>query len=788
MAKRNIKFNLELYNKDILPKFAIKQFDNALINIDTYAGGDLFNPVGNTCKLYVSVGGEVFLQSNKISVLENGIEIDLDKNIISTVGKALGELELSDSNGILTSATFLFNIESKIGEGSTIPGQVEGFIAKHERLIKEFKEEYNSRLEILQTELNTNTNRIDQVESKNSEQDKRLVDIEKKNKVQDVYMRGLFNENKDGRLTIDGDGNSLKLEGSKEGLVEVEKVVGNTLVNLANPLEVGSRFRTPYKLDLTKTYTFILEFDSNMECYCFVEEANTWSSITPQVKVVEGHNKIIVKNILNNITYAGGNDLVIGVRVNGVSNSNVKFTNLTRILLEGDYTNNPIPNEYFEGMKSVGEVEKNVLEIRVQNKNLFNINETNTYSNNAICEKSGNSLRITPTKSSSWVDYNIKVRGLKNGETYTLSCISDDYHLSHSRIALYERESNSRVGSWSDDYFTIPNNVDVENVYLRIHCSDNDVNNLREVEISDIQIEEGTQATPYEPYYERTQTVYLNNPLLKGDEIVCIDGELKHYHKMNRVLFNGGIGEEWIHADNTLTNTYRVRINLPDATGDTLIANYPVIIQGTSIEDNEHLQLSDKNLFLRVLKTNATTVDDVKTWLQSNPLTIVYELAEPYYETIDTDRLLLEIPNNATINVKSVVPVQSMTATYTGSIPSVYNMENSIQAIEDHNIEIIATTFDMDYRLLEVEWTLEDAGLTGISLANTFNINKNIIGGKTMALSRYEQAKIMILGGVYDKATLTNQLTRYLEKNIITKGEYDDLMSLMEAKELVTGE
>lgn len=169
---------------------------------------------------------------------------------------------------------------------------------------------------------------------------------------------------------------------------------------------------------------------------------------------------------------------------------------------------------------------------------------------------------------------------------------------------------------------------------------------------------------------------------------------------MNRDLFNGGIGEEWIDADNTLTNTYRVRINLPDATGDTLIANYPVITQGTSIEDNAHLQLSDKNLFLRVLKTNATTVDDVKTWLQSNPLTIVYELAEPYYETIDTDRLLLEIPNNATVSVKSVVPVQSMAASYTNGIPNVYGLQETNQVQDDLiNISLLAT--DEMYTMLE---------------------------------------------------------------------------------------
>ena len=161
------------------------------------------------------------------------------------------------------------------------------------------------------------------------------------------------------------------------------------------------------------------------------------------------------------------------------------------------------------------------------------------------------------------------------------------------------------------------------------------------------------------------------------------------------------------------------------------------------------------------------------------------ELAEPYYEKISDDKLILEIPNSASLSVDSVIPCQNIKAIYTGNVPSVYAMENSILDIEEHNVDMVATTFDMDYRLLEVEWALEDAGLTGISLASTFNLNTK--GVKTMALSRYEQAKIMILGGAYDKATLTKQLTRYLEKDLITQEEYDELIALMEAKDLVTG-
>ena len=57
-----------------------------------------------------------------------------------------------------------------------------------------------------------------------------------------------------------------------------------------------------------------------------------------------------------------------------------------------------------------------------------------------------------------------------------------------------------------------------------------------------------------------------------------------------------------------------------------------------------------------------------------------------------------------------------------------------------------------------------------------------------MALTKFEQAQIMILGGAYNRVTLTRQLDRYLEKKVITQVEYDELISLMDAKELVTGE
>ena len=109
-------------------------------------------------------------------------------------------------------------------------------------------------------------------------------------------------------------------------------------------------------------------------------------------------------------------------------------------------------------------------------------------------------------------------------------------------------------------------------------------------------------------------------------------------------------------------------------------------------------------------------------------------------------------------------------------------LEERLLKLENTDIDIIATNWDMDFRICEIEWLLED-NIMSVSI-DKFNLK----GGNSMALSRYEQAKIMILGGAYDKETLTRQLTRYLEKKIITQQEYDELIALMDAKELVVGE
>ena len=648
------------------------------------------------------------------------------------------------------------------------------------------------------SELQNFETQLEQIENKNTEQDTRLKQVEYKNKVQDVYIGGLFNENNDKRLSVEGEGNSLKLEGSKKGLVTVDRVVGDTMVNLATIRKGSFNFHPnpsvgvniPLLRKINTVFTVIinvknhtlnynckiqLNCDDNVNIYpTGISSSTTGLTVFKIQPIKEGkfHNVHTIRFYTDNTT-----------------EGNFAFDDL--IILEGDYTNKPIP-QYFEGMQSSfeeckvtqemvdsgEELEENLgkykVPVKVVGKNKYSGDITGIYLNaTSLVLESSPATHSCIFKCKPNTNYIVTFGSSVNRNIVGGFNKYPELGDSFTRLSTVGNSDNTQY-TFNSTNFT----------YIVFYYYAGETYNYN------IQIEEGTQATPYEPYFERTQTVYLNSPLLKGDEIVCKEDGLYHYHKMKQFVLDDS--RNWNLDSNELTNTVRFNIlscltdSVPTTTSK-VIATYSTSNKTTYNIDEENIQITTTGvLYLRINKTKATDLISLKLWLQSNPIPFVYELAEPYYEKISDDKLLLEIPNSATLSVESVIPCTSISATYTGNVPSLYGMENSILEIEEHNVDMVATTFDMDYRLLEVEWALEDAGLTGISLASTFNLNRK--GEKTMALSRYEQAKIMILGGAYDKATLTKQLTRYLEKNIITKEEYDELIALMEAKELVTGE
>lgn len=579
------------------------------------------------------------------------------------------------------------------------------------------------------SELQNFESQLEQIENKNIEQDTRLKQVEYKNKVQDVYLSGLFNENKDGRLSVEGEGNDLKLEGSKEGLVEVDKIVGNTMVNICpiknisfnKTIESNYTFRD-INIPLAKrnsTYTYIVNIKSNPNtvegkiCVLFINNGKVGSTqmyYTSEIGLVSGVLTINDEEFINGIAFRIAS-------TGGGSIGTYDFDNI--ILLEGDYTNKPIPSEHFEGLQSTFEECKVTQEmvdsgeelaenlgkykcnVKVRGKNLFDINgnideyaETNQHSNKYPNEIIGGKLKVTRWSANhygrgQW----IRVKPNTNYSfSYTFEKINNDLGI---RLDIYNKNSAMIISKFDISQFTFnTGNTDkILITFLRSGSGTPDGYTL----ISNIQLEEGTQATPYEPYFERTQTVYLNSPLLKGDEIVCKEDGLYHYHLMNQIVLDGSDDEKWGMPNSQPDNTsrfYWLNIAPVGVNGANTICDKSPTKSG-AMADMLGIWV-DANIILNVPKT-VTTIDECKLLLSSNPITVVYELKEPYYEKISDDKLLLEIPNDATLTFDSIVPVANTKATYTGNVPSVYGLEET--GIANTN-DIAVTQTAVDFLLM----------------------------------------------------------------------------------------
>ena len=724
--------------------FTTGDINTAFISVQLMDGTELYNTSNKTiiCKIQ-KPSGEI-IERTGIVVSQGIVEFKLGVGGVNEQGLYLLDVLVQWGTGTITTPIFTYTITQSI-DGDAI--QEDDRYPILENLIITV----NSKLD----EISVYANRLTSAESKNNEQDKKLLDIEKKNKVQDVYLQGLFNENKDGRLTLEGEGNSLKLEGSKEGLVTIDKVVGNTFVNL---LDVNDEITSNDNLEIKNGLWHINNVPN--------------SSISNHVITFTGNDKnIVFRRLLNTMfllkpstTYTLIFDVISTDYTTGtvkIGNSD-KFTNIDSIdvfqnvgikkllvttlndftnakydfyiyfqhlltgtikfkmyILEGDYTDKPIPSEYFEGMQSsfeeckvtqemvdsgeesVENLGKYKCEVEVRGKNLFDGKMKNGYHIN---------VSTGQYEANSAMSATINFMKVKPKTNYRVDLPSSQGTVFYVFYDIYKKCIGfSQV--W--DYKITPDNCYYMKMYFNMSF-------LGKVS----QIEEGKQTTSHEPYFSRTQTVYLNNPLLKGDEIVCVDGELKHYHKREKRKLNGA--ENWVlyMGDNEIQeypvfyfNNSGVELN-HDLVCDSIPVKTTVNANTGTFSIGTHSTVNGIRVCIENSKLSTRTVAGFKTWLQSNPVTIVYELVEPYYETIDTDRLLLEIPNKATLNVETVIPCQSVKATYTGNVPSLYKMDE----------DIVTTQEDLSITQVAVDFLL----MSNIGEVMMESFNKNTRGGNNM--------------------------------------------------------
>lgn len=188
----------------------------------------------------------------------------------------------------------------------------------------------------------------------------------------------------------------------------------------------------------------------------------------------------------------------------------------------------------------------------------------------------------------------------------------------------------------------------------------------RDVYISHIQLEEGTTATPYEPYQGSTTRINLTG----HDPLMCLDDVCDYIdYENNRIVRNVGKytvtgNENWqLRNSDTTNNIYSYSLNSASSQfkykvyGNTKALNNYLDYSGTVAAATEIYSSEKKFAFyyypslpndrgVYINSFSLSTQADFKSNLQSlynsgKPMIIYYELAEPQFESINLPQVNL---------------------------------------------------------------------------------------------------------------------------------------------------
>lgn len=162
--------------------------------------------------------------------------------------------------------------------------------------------------------------------------------------------------------------------------------------------------------------------------------------------------------------------------------------------------------------------------------------------------------------------------------------------------------------------------------------------------MTNFQVEQGSVATPYEPY--KTNILTVNEDIeLRGigdvqDTLDCLTGEVTE--RIGEVVLDGSDDEGWVrtYVSGEVTRFNSASNTLPFAIGrwtnkitvkcDKLVATHN---NGWNGKIDYIYQGGNKNVF--ITKKEGTTLDEFKECLSQNPITVQYQLETESVKTVD---------------------------------------------------------------------------------------------------------------------------------------------------------
>lgn len=439
------------------------------------------------------------------------------------------------------------------------------------------------------------------------------------------------------------------------------------------------------------------------------------------------------------------------------------------MLLEGDWTNKPIP-QYFEGMKSVGEKEDGNHKISISStgKNLILDSEFKNQNNE-------------------WVQYRGEVvQGYLNNTGYRIKYSgTGDYYDVLSQV-LYDCNANQNKilpSTWYTLSFYAKGNTMRTHIYPSLidanvkgivngvettlsgdgHYTCNLTNKWQKITytfktksqiayrdighrllfralpnsdcvISCVMLEQGKIATEYKSQQVDKKEISLNEPL-RGlpngvrDTIEKINGEWKIIRRCKQTILTGdnltefvvgaegttsSIGQD-VNRLNFILNDVKYKTNSTPFICDKFsYVNFHSTPNGSTERNIEAISFhsgNSKELNVHLLKTKLSeqTSAGAKSWLNSNPVTVIYELEN--YITEDISPITLQCWKNGTISIDEVLPVETThtvalnkSAQIQKNIEELTLLRNRVEALEkQYNNSTLNQAYELELLRLDME-------------------------------------------------------------------------------------
>lgn len=527
------------------------------------------------------------------------------------------------------------------------------------------------------------------------------------------------------------------LPNSVDGYLDME-LEGNTLVNLLGNQGTSTFRQTGTPQTVRKLINLNLKSNT---IYTMILKVTNFSG-TSNLKITDYTNLQNIIGLDNNNINANGIYTLKIILSSDIKEIWIYFGNQTNgicdtseiMLLEGDYTNKLLP-QYFEGIKSVDSCV-----IKSVGKNLFNINKGYRGGGAKVNYiKNNNNIEIESISDGQYknIHYDMQLKPLTN---YVLSC-------SGVTNGSLEIKDTNNPGKYYGDAsvnplkFTSTESGDM-GVYLYIKGSTTGTKSI----YSNIQLEEGTTATSYEPYKEDKIDISTQ---LAGDKSLkrlpngvadSIDKDGVLTRRIGKVVFEGKDEEGWTlgTSNDSTIYFYSPKLNNRKAGDLNFLFNNFISVpndvlqnSNTNYECASAHKLSEfyKFAYIRINKSRLATPDlaGFKQWLSENNVTVYYELAEPTEEQLQP--LNLQSFNSGTLIIDTPIPLIgeikypiNLGGAVSSNSNAINNVENRTTKLEEGLLVTTATAINNSEKIKDLS---SQGAITKFTLTNVVPTNPN---------------------------------------------------------------